>query len=92
MTMRAESLFTIRRFGLRLGCVILFALIQIATPWGFTKALQLMLGFTGIICAGIALTKRERFTLRALGNWDEAIVFLVLCGCFHLVAFHLLRY
>ena len=83
------SLYTLKRFGIRLAIVLASALVQIPSRFGFGKALELLLGFTGLICTGIAIYHKENPFGRTLSNWDEAVFFLILCVAAHFVAFHL---
>jgi len=75
----------------KLALVIAFALAQIISPLGFSKGLELLLGFTALVSAGIAVYKREGLANATLGHWDEAGAFLVLGMGTHFVAFHLLQ-
>lgn len=83
------SLYTLKRFGIRVAFVLGSAVVQIPSRFGFGKALELLLGFTGMFCAGIAIYHRENPISRTLSNWDEAAFFLMLCFAVHVVAFHL---
>ena len=85
------SLYTLKRFGVRLALVSVFALAQIVSPLGFGKGLELLLGFTALVCAITAITKREHVASRTLGHWDEAALFLMLGVGVHFIAFHLLQ-
>lgn len=69
---------TIKRASVRLSLLLLFALAQLFTSWGFAMALQAMFGFTALLCFGYAIFKRERPFAQSLDYWDEGIFFLSL--------------
>jgi len=77
------SLYTLKRAGVRLVIILVFAFAQLETPWGFSKALQFLLAFNALICAAIAAYKRESAVSRSLGHWDEAAFLLLLCVGVH---------
>ena len=85
------SLYTVKRFGVRLALVSVFALAQIVSPLGFGKGLELLLGFTALVCAITAITKRENASSRTLGHWDEAALFSMLGIGAHFIVFHWLQ-
>ena len=85
------SIYTLKRFAVRLALLLLLALAQIISPLGFVKALQLLFVFMTLTCAGIAAWKHESFARRELGHWDEAALFLMLGVGFHVIAIHVLR-
>jgi hypothetical protein len=86
MSIDRRSLYTLKRAGLRLIIIVIFAAAQISTPWGGALALQFLLGLNALICAGLAVYRRESFGSRTLGHWDEAALLALLCiGVYFLV-------
>jgi hypothetical protein len=85
MSIDPASSYALGRAGLRLIIIVVFAAAQIPTPWGGAMALQLMLGFNALICAGVAIHNRERLLSRKLGNWDEAAFLTLLCIGVHFI-------
>jgi len=79
------SLRTLKRAGLRLLIIIIFASTQLKAPWGFMKGLQLLLQVNALICTAIAAYKRESAVSRNLGHWDEAAFLLMLCLGVHFI-------
>jgi hypothetical protein len=79
------SLYTLKRAVVRLVIILVFAFVQWETPWGFSKALQLLLAFNALICTAIAAYKRESAVSRSLGHWDEAAFLFLLCVAVHLL-------
>ena len=73
------SLRTLKRTGLRLLIILIFASTQLKAPWGFMKGLQLLLAANALICTAIAAYKRESAVSRNLGHWDEAAFLFMLC-------------
>ena len=68
----------IRRATVRLSLLLLFALAQFFTPWGFAMALQAIFGFSALPCFGYAIFKLERPFAQSLDDWDEGIFFFSL--------------
>jgi hypothetical protein len=87
MTIDPASSYTLKRAGLRLIIIAIFAAVQIPTPWGGAMALQIMLGFNALICATVAIYTRESFVSRKLGNWDEAAFLMLLCIGVYFIVF-----
>lgn len=86
-----ESLYAAKRFGIKLALVTAFSLAQIVSPLGFGMGLEALLGFNALVSAGVAAYRRESFSSRTVGYWDEAAAFLTLGIAAHFVIFHMLR-
>jgi hypothetical protein len=78
MSIDRISLYTLKRAGLRLIIIVIFAAVKISTPWGGAMALQFLLGLNALICAGGAVYRRESFVGRSFGSWDEAALLTLL--------------
>lgn len=86
-----ESLYTVKRFGIKLALISVFAVPQIFSPLGFGMGLESLLGFNALVSAAVAAYNRERFSSHTVGYWDEAVAFIMLAISTHFVAFHMLR-
>ena len=84
---RADNIYVVRRFAIKLVIISVFALAQSFAPWGFVRALVVLFGFAALIDVGLALLLKQRFKFRALSYWDEAGMFFLLA----LLLSHLLQ-
>ncbi|KEP68004.1 hypothetical protein DL1_16675 [Thioclava dalianensis] len=76
--MASGSLYVARRLSLKLWITLIFATAQSPLPWGFGKALTMMLFVSAAISCVLALVNHERFRLGVLSYWDEALAFVLL--------------
>lgn len=76
--MTSDSLYAARRLALKLWITLIFAAAQSQLPWGFGKALTMMLFMSAAISCALALVNHERFRLGVLSYWDEALAFVLL--------------
>ena len=72
--------YVLKRFAQKSSLLLLFALAQIQSPWGFSKALIMMMLFTGLTDIALALFWHERPNNHELTYWDEAAAFLAIAG------------
>ncbi len=70
--------YVVKRFALKLAILLVFALAQIPSRWGFGYAFVALTALSGMICIGLALVRREAWTLARLNYWHEAVAFLAL--------------
>lgn len=63
------------RFGLRIAILTLFATFG---SIGFGRSLAALLWMTVILCAVLAILRRERVFTAGLNHWDELIGYLAL--------------
>ena len=70
--------YVAKRFALKFAILFVFALAQIPSRWGFGYAFVVLTALSGIICIGLALVRREPWTLARLNYWHEALAFLTL--------------
>ncbi|MDH8239087.1 hypothetical protein QIG13_28100, partial [Klebsiella pneumoniae] len=61
--MTSDSRFVLRRLSLKLLIVLIFAGAQSPLPWGFGKALTMMLFMSAAISCALALMNHQRFRL-----------------------------
>ena len=76
--MTSDSRFALRRLSLKLLIVLIFAGAQSPLPWGFGKALTMMLFMSAAISCALALMNHQRFRLGVLSYWDESLAFVPL--------------
>lgn len=73
-----QSRHAVKRFGLKLGLLVLFAVAQLGTPWGPVKALQIMASGSAAMSAGLAILFRQQLRGQMFSYWDEALIFSTL--------------
>jgi hypothetical protein len=72
----------IGRFALRVGLLAAFAAFG---SIGFGRSLAALLWMSIILCAGLALLRREPMFSGALNHWDECAAFGALFALVHVV-------
>lgn len=72
------ALYVLKRFTLKLGILLVFALAQTEFPWGFRYAFLCLTALSAIICVGLALVRKEVWMLARPNYWHEALAFCVI--------------
>jgi hypothetical protein len=74
----SKSLASMKRFGLKLGMITVFALLQIPTAWGGFRAFVTLALSSASISLLCALVRREPLANEQFNYWDEVLIFLLL--------------
>jgi hypothetical protein len=75
-----STAYALKRFLLKLAFLLIFALAQIQSPWGFANALAILAALSAAIDLGIAVFSQERLVAAGLNHWHEAIAFVGVCA------------
>jgi hypothetical protein len=74
-TREVKSIQVIGRFWLRMVILVIFAAFG---SIGFARSLAALLGMSAVLCAALAIIKREKMLGVSLNHWDEMAVYSAL--------------